>query len=189
MGFGIGKFLRRITTPPKGSALRKVFGNSVLDELGTGLGFAFGGPAGASLGSAAGHAAADNKHATLGGALRNAAKGYAVGQGAHMAGVPGNGALAGRMGSMGIPGGGSGGALSRLGGIPRGALDYFTDPEQGLARTQLALGGAQLGAQYMGARQEGELMDRQYAKDEEEERRRREAANSYSSSSYNFGGA
>ena len=103
MGFlgKIGGTFKRWTTPPRGSFLEDVFGDSVLDEIGTGVGFALGGPAGAGLGGGLGTLAATGD---LKKGLGSGLKSYAMGTGAQALGVSG--------GSMSLPGLGGGGAAS-----------------------------------------------------------------------------
>lgn len=97
---GVGKFLKRATTIPSHgilSPLRKVFGETPLDEIGQVAGFALGGPAGAAIGGGLGSFVHNQN---VGDALGNAAKGYALGTGANVVGGAIGGGLSGATGEL-----------------------------------------------------------------------------------------
>lgn len=84
------------------------------------------------------------------------------------------GAGAGYLGAKGIgamrnPGGFGAGIKAAVGGKGMGgALDFFTDEKQGLARTNLLMSGIGAGASAYGARQAGAVEDRRMDRDDED---------------------
>lgn len=87
------RWLKKATTiPSKGplSGLRKVFGENMMDEIGTVGGFLLGGPGGAAVGRGLGNAIHTQD---AGKALRAGAEGYAMGAGANALGLGGGGGL------------------------------------------------------------------------------------------------
>lgn len=183
MGFlgGIGRAIGKVTKP--------LFGNSVLDELGTVGGFMLGGPQGAAIGRGLGKGLATGN---VGQGLRGAAEGYALGSGAGALGLRGGGGIPGlnlpSFGGLGraLTGGGGGGAVPNgmgtftdgggggiLGTLGQGMNWATANPQ----RTQLLLGGLGAGLNAFGASQErGDAQGayRDERGDVEYERRRRE---------------
>jgi hypothetical protein len=159
---GIGRAIKKVTKP--------IFGNSILDEIGTAGGFLLGGPGGAAIGRGLGKGLATGN---LGEGLKGAAEGFALGTGAGALGLkggsmgvgslPGIGRLLGGGGGVNpaqagrdwIMGGGGGGATGggglNIGRMVGQGLNWATANPQ---RTQLVLGGLGTGLGAFGASQE-----------------------------------
>jgi hypothetical protein len=125
----IGGWLKKATTiPTKGPlggigrhVLRPVFGENMLDEIGTAGGFLVGGPGGAAVGRAIGNGVHTQD---VGKTIRAGAEGYMMGTGAEALGLHGGSMdLVGGFGGHGAAtatsaGGGKAGALAAKGIVP-----------------------------------------------------------------------